>query len=99
MPDYSHETTYGAELGCRRIAGLDEVGRGPLAGPVVAVAVVLDIERLPQVLADGLNDSKALSKARREELEARMLDLSGHALWFGFGEASVAEIDTINILQ
>lgn len=73
------------------IAGLDEVGRGPLAGPVVSAAVVLDLERVPQ----GLADSKALTAAKRESLFSEIL-ATAHV-----GIASVAhtEIDTINIRQ
>ena len=90
MPDLSLE----AELG-GMVAGIDEVGRGPLAGPVVAAAVILDPARLPRRLLDRLDDSKALSKRLREELAA----LIPQAATIGFGEATVAEIDRINILQ
>ena len=73
------------------VAGVDEAGRGPLAGPVVAAAVVLDVATAPE----GLRDSKTLSEKRRVELAA--------ALWqcahIGVGVASVDEIDDINILQ
>ncbi len=74
------------------IAGVDEAGRGPLAGPVVAAAVILS-ERpdLP-----GLNDSKALSATRRERLFDQIRD---QALAVGTGQSSPAEIDTLNILQ
>jgi ribonuclease HII len=74
-----------------RVAGVDEVGRGPLAGPVVAAAVVLDPARVP----DGLNDSKVLSAARREALFALILEVAE----VGVGVASVAEIDALNILR
>lgn len=74
------------------IAGVDEAGRGPLAGPVVAAAVILDY-RHP---IDGLADSKKLSAAQRE----RLFDLiCTRALYCAVGSASVQEIDTINILQ
>jgi ribonuclease HII len=72
------------------VAGVDEAGRGPLAGPVVAAAVIL----CPNGIA-GLNDSKKLSSARRAFLEAEIRA----ACVFGIGMASVEEIDTINILQ
>ncbi len=62
-PDFSHETML-IERGARRVAGVDEAGRGPLAGPVVVAAVRLDPNNIP----DGLNDSKKLTAARREEL-------------------------------
>jgi ribonuclease HII len=72
------------------IAGVDEAGRGPLAGPVVAAAVIL----CPDGII-GLDDSKKLSAKRRSALEALILK---HCI-VGIGVASVAEIDTINILQ
>lgn len=75
----------------RRVAGVDEVGRGPWAGPVVACAVVLDLDRLPE----GLNDSKKLSAPARSRLCAA-LRASAEV---GIGEASVEEIDRLNILQ
>lgn len=73
------------------IAGLDEAGRGPLAGPVVAAAVILDEQRLP----DGLQDSKALSRDRRDEL-FQTLQLSAT---IGVGIVGVEKIDALNILQ
>jgi len=73
------------------IAGLDEVGRGPLAGPVVSAAVVLDLDCVPQ----GLADSKALSAARREALFAEIL-ATAHV---GIASVSHREIDSINIRQ
>ncbi|MDO8605266.1 MAG: ribonuclease HII [Phaeospirillum sp.] len=90
MPDLSLETELGGV-----VAGLDEVGRGPLAGPVVAAAVILDPSRLPRRLLERLDDSKALSKRLREELAL----LIPQTALIGFGEASVEEIDRINILQ
>jgi ribonuclease HII len=72
------------------IAGVDEAGRGPLAGPVVAAAVILCDGGI-----DGLDDSKKLSAKRREELEALILA----RCIVGIGSASVEEIDQINILQ
>ena len=81
-----------AEKGFRLICGIDEAGRGPLAGPVVAGAVILpqDCEIL------GLNDSKKLSEARRNELFDEIRD---KALAFGVGIVGQARIDEINILQ
>lgn len=73
-------------------AGLDEVGRGPLAGPVVAAAVILD----PQSPIDGLADSKQLSAKRREQLAQQ---IKAQALAWSIGRAEVEEIDQINILQ
>src|ERR1700733_11432890 len=76
------------------VAGIDEVGRGPLAGPVVAAAVILP-RKLPRMLAREVDDSKKLSLAERERLD---VEIRGCAI-VGVGEASVAEIDSINILQ
>ena len=73
------------------VAGLDEVGRGPLAGPVVAAAVVLDMKRVPV----GLADSKMLTRERREELFLEILATAE----VGIGSLSAAEIDRINIRQ
>lgn len=74
------------------IAGVDEVGRGPLAGPVIAAAVILD----PARPIDGLKDSKKLSEKRRNELDQV---IRGQALAFAIGRAEAEEIDRINILQ
>jgi ribonuclease HII len=78
--------------GARAVAGIDEAGRGPLAGPVVAAAVILD----PQDPIDGLNDSKRLSPARREHLFGQ---IQSRARAVGVGIVAPAEIDRINILQ
>lgn len=75
-----------------RVAGVDEAGRGPLAGPVVAGAVILDAENP----VDGLQDSKRLSASRRERL---FDEIQEKALAWSVASASVAEIDRINILQ
>ncbi|WP_297614282.1 ribonuclease HII [uncultured Roseicyclus sp.] len=83
-PDLTHEMALGT-----RVAGVDEAGRGPLAGPVAAAAVVLDLARIP----DGLNDSKVLSAARR----AALFDVIHATAHVGLGWASVAEIDALNI--
>ncbi len=76
----------------RSVAGVDEVGRGPLAGPVVAAAVILP----EAVHVEGADDSKQLSPAVREELYGRII---GAALCVGVGAASVREIDRRNILR
>lgn len=75
-----------------RLAGVDEAGRGPLAGPVVAAAVILH----PQRPITGLADSKSLNGKRREALDAR---IRSEALAWSLGRAEVEEIDTLNILQ
>jgi ribonuclease HII len=74
------------------VAGIDEVGRGPLAGPVLAAAVILDPSRLPR----GLDDSKAMTEVRRDKA---FDDIMARALAVGIGQASVEEIDSINILH
>ena len=76
----------------RLICGIDEAGRGPLAGPVTAAAVILD-ENCP---IDGLNDSKKLTPQKRAALEVLIKE---HALAYGVAEASHVEIDGINILN
>ena len=76
----------------RRVAGTDEVGRGPLAGPVVAAAVILD----PSNPIEGLADSKKLSEKKREQL---FITIQEKALSWAISEANVEEIDEINILQ
>jgi ribonuclease HII len=74
------------------IMGVDEAGRGPLAGPVVAAAVILD----PKHHIPGINDSKLLSEKKREAL---FIEITKHALAYNIAQASVEEIDSINILQ
>lgn len=74
------------------IAGVDEVGRGPLAGAVVAAAVIFD----PKYPILGLKDSKKLSEKKREALYE---EITQHALAYALGRAEVDEIDTLNILQ
>ena len=78
--------------GCRNIAGIDEVGRGPLAGPVVSAAVIL-----PSSFNEpGVTDSKKLSHSKREQLYDKIYD---QAVAVGIGIVDAAEIDRINILQ
>ncbi|WP_373355241.1 ribonuclease HII [Pseudoroseicyclus sp. CXY001] len=89
LPDYSFETAITAR-GQVPVAGVDEAGRGPLAGPVVAAAVILD----PAAIPPGLNDSKKLSAARRAELDLAIRETAV----FAVAEASVEEIDSLNIL-
>ncbi|HLY56198.1 MAG TPA: ribonuclease HII, partial [Stellaceae bacterium] len=89
MPDLAWERRLGG-----LVCGVDEVGRGPLAGPVVAAAVILEPKRLPKGLK-GLDDSKRLSASQREQYA---VVLRGCAV-IGLGAASVAEIDRLNILQ
>ncbi|NNE82231.1 MAG: ribonuclease HII [Silicimonas sp.] len=89
MPDFQEEDIAFAN-GARIVAGVDEVGRGPLAGPVTAAAVVLDRDRVP----DGLDDSKALSPRVRDRLFDEIMD----AAKVSIAHASVEEIDRLNIL-
>lgn len=77
---------------CLLIAGVDEAGRGPLAGPVVAAAVILPAE----YTITGLTDSKKISERKREHLYTQIIEQS---IAYGVGQASVEEIDEINILQ
>jgi ribonuclease HII len=80
------------ERGCARLAGVDEAGRGPLAGPVVAAAVILP----PECWVEGADDSKKLDAGAREELLPRILSA---AVCVGVGAASCREIERINILR
>jgi len=86
VPDFAFETRIGG-----RVAGVDEVGRGPLAGPVTAAAVVLDEARIP----DGLDDSKKLSLKKREALWAEIITSADVSV----AHASVREIEELNILR
>lgn len=90
VPDYAHELR-AAKASGGLVAGVDEAGRGPLAGPVVAAAVILNRRTAPK----GLNDSKQLTAARRAELEVQ---IKAKAVCYGIGVASVEEIDRLNIL-
>ncbi len=85
-PDFSLERAAGG-----LVAGIDEVGRGPFAGPVVAAAVILSPDHIPE----GIRDSKKLPKLKREALAAQILAQAD----VGIGEATVSEIDDLNILQ
>jgi ribonuclease HII len=89
LPDLSRETAARA-AGAELVAGVDEAGRGPLAGPVVAAAVCLS----PDAVPPGLDDSKKLGARRRTALMQAIL----HAAEVGIGVASVEEIDRLNIL-
>ena len=99
MPDLSLEHALAARVG-GPIAGVDEVGRGPWAGPVIACAAILPdltdpFGGLPKDLYICIDDSKALKAAVRDDLADRLAPLMVH----GLGAASVEEIDTLNILQ
>ena len=90
MPHYIFEARW-LKTSPGPIAGVDEAGRGPLAGPVVAAAVILDRKRIPK----RLDDSKQMTPEAREEAYARILECA----IVGVGEASVDEIDLVNIRQ
>jgi ribonuclease HII len=90
IPDFEMERAAMA-AGARLVAGVDEVGRGPLAGPVTAAAVILDPKKIPE----GLNDSKQLSIKRRMALAEALATCAQ----VGVGHASVAEIEVHNILR
>lgn len=97
MPDFSYEKN--APL---PVAGIDEAGRGPLAGSVVAAAVVFTDLAADLPLLDALNDSKKLTAKKREALFEEMISLAATEtppLYIGIGEAEAKEIDEINILQ
>ena len=91
MPHYIFEARV-LKMRAGPIAGVDEAGRGPLAGPVVAAAVILNRKRIPK----GIDDSKQMQASAREEAYLRIFDC---ALAIGVGEACVDEIDLINIRQ
>lgn len=80
------------EDGCLYVAGLDEAGRGPLVGSVVAAAVILD----PSIDWRGIDDSKKLSAEQRSYFYDKIIN---HSICYGIGEATHEEIDTINILN
>jgi len=94
VPDFDLESAC-RKAGYRVVCGVDEAGRGPWAGPVVAAAAVLDDARLPAELADAIDDSKKLSARRRKAL---FCQLEGF-IQIGVGQAAVDEIDEMNILQ
>jgi ribonuclease HII len=90
VPDFALERSALAS-GMRHVAGIDEAGRGPWAGPVVAAAVILD----PDAVPEGLDDSKALTARRRAEL----LETLERTARIGIGVSTVREIEEINILR
>ena len=94
MPDSSFERA-AKKRGFELVCGIDEVGRGPWAGPVYACAVILDTRKIARSGLATLDDSKRLSAAQRESLAARLMDCAR----VGVGFCSVEEIDTLNILR
>ena len=95
MPDFELENMYSG-----LVVGIDEAGRGPWAGPVVAGAVVILDKNLSKILLEGLDDSKKLSAKKREILYDELFaEQAKGKLYIGIGEASCQEIDKLNILQ
>lgn len=94
MPDFLLERAWAAR-GYKIICGVDEAGRGPWAGPVVAAAVILDEQTLSPELRDGIDDSKKLKAGKREDLFGRLSE----DVHIGIGLADVEEIDRLNILR
>ena len=92
MADYTLEAAVGRGT---VIFGVDEVGRGPLAGPVCAGAVLLNPDRVPADLLDSVDDSKRLSAAKRDAIALGLAEHTDHAIAW----ASVEEIDQLNILK
>jgi len=97
MPSFRYEMRCEGERGSIRIAGIDEVGRGPLAGPVMAAVAVIDRTLAKRKLLRLIDDSKKLALEDREKAYDAMI--ASGVVRFALGEASVAEIDAINILQ
>lgn len=92
MTNIEYDQAVRDSAGIRLLCGVDEAGRGPLAGPVYAAAVVFDPDHIPE----GLDDSKKLSEKKREQLYDRIVDAA--AAWC-VASASVEEIEEVNILQ
>jgi len=94
MPDFARERAHGGP-----VAGIDEAGRGPWAGPVIAAAVILTPEHLPDGLLAAIDDSKKLSAAKRAAAAAALRDaVPAGGARIGLGGASASEIDRTNIL-
>lgn len=94
MPHWKHEIAAGVKEGVI-VCGVDEVGRGPLAGPVVACAVVLPQEGLSRSFLRRVKDSKQIDREEREEVAAILREKAAYCV----GKAEVEEIDSINILR
>lgn len=94
MPSFDLENTFPAQV----VVGLDEVGRGPWAGPVLACAAYLNSDHLPPGILSKIRDSKKMTQKLRDEV-ASVLKNSPDGCAYALGEASVEEIDSLNILQ
>ena len=96
MPDFELENKYSGVP----VVGIDEAGRGPWAGPVVAGAVIIQDQNLDKFLLTTLNDSKKLTPKKREMLYDKLFEAQSEGkLKIGIGQASAEEIDEYNILQ
>lgn len=94
MPDFSAEGHLTAP-----VAGIDEAGRGPWAGPVVAAACILNPTEIDPAILALIDDSKKLTKLKRERIFESLTTPNQSGLAYGIGEATVQEIDCMNILQ
>lgn len=96
MPDFTFEKQFNG-----LVAGVDEVGRGPLAGPVISAMAILNQEKLSRFLKENLDDSKKISPGKRKEIYSILLDeiSATDGAEMAVGIATVQEIDNINILQ
>lgn len=94
MPDFSYENQHSGI-----VVGLDEAGCGPWAGPVVAGCAWIDQARFPENLKVAINDSKKLTAKKRDRIFESLIALPEDVFRYGVGEASVEEIDTLNIRQ
>ena len=96
LPTFDYENQYPLN---QLVVGVDEAGRGPWAGPVVAGAVIFFTRNLPDDLKPLIRDSKTLSRKQREQAFELIQKYEGELLHYAFGEASVEEIDCLNIQQ
>ncbi len=96
----SNKPSFVFEENCSHpVAGVDEAGCGPWAGPVVAAAVILLPDKVPSPILESIHDSKKLSKKKRTQLYLHLTEGEGIFLYHHIGLASVAEIDDLNIAQ
>jgi len=94
LPSFFYESQYSGT-----VVGVDEVGCGPWAGPVVAAAVILEQKKISEELLEIIQDSKKVSPKKREMICQQLFKLKGHGCFIAWAEASVQEIDTLNIRQ
>ncbi len=94
MPDFSLENQYGG-----MVAGVDEVGRGSWAGPVVSAAIIIARSAFPKDLLAQINDSKLLTALKRNRIYDALCQLRGTACEFSIAQASVEEVDRLNVRE